>query len=653
MSKKTELNSRHYLFTVKVSACFFSLLLGFLILAPQASMQDETRSVASNTAVIVNSARIGNYRPTPEPPKSTVRGRVFYEDTGRVVKRASIMLLTKDSGRRELSGLTDGSGNFQIKDVPAGTYYAFVNAPGVVSPLAYADISKPRMEGFGDAAEGFQPIITNGVSDIDVQISARRGGAISGRVMYSDGDAAVGVKVEILRKVKDRFLPVIPNFSSVLALMGGGGGSFQTDDRGVYRFSGLPAGEYIVKVTENASHSETKVRSYSPFDDSMFGGGYSLLTMYYPDVFKTDKAQIINVTLGQEQPEIIVTIPDRDLYGIGGKVVAAKDKSPIKNAKIYLKKDVDNTFSIFDELSKRQQSGVTDEQGNWSFKEIPKGNYKLVVEPPDMPHYEDDGYMTNSNSGYMGNRAVSNSQNKPKFAKKIQEITIEDKSLLEIVVELGYGATVSGTVATENSQVMPSTVSITASKGDDQITSSTTIYNSFEKENQKPQKLDHDFKLEGVAEGKTDFRVSLNDDDFYVKSIMLNGTDLIANQLELKEGENLRNVQVLLAKGVGTIKGKVLDGEKSPAKKAEFLLVPIDAAKRKNPSFFRNATTNENGEFEMKAAPGEYAVVFLGESVYPKNSDERDKWLDEVVKNAVKVTVKTNETEKISLTAPK
>ena len=190
----------------------------------------------------------GNYRPTPEPPKSTIRGRVFYEDTGRAVKRTSIMLMGKGGGR-ELSGLTDNNGVFEIKDVVAGTYYAFVNAPGVVSPLAYADISKQK-EGMDEAVEGFPPIIVNGISDLDVQIPARRGGAISGRIMYADGDAAVGVKVEILRKVKEKFITVIPNFSSIISMMmGGGGGGFQTDDRGVYRFAGLPNGEYIVKVT--------------------------------------------------------------------------------------------------------------------------------------------------------------------------------------------------------------------------------------------------------------------------------------------------------------------------------------------------------------------------------------------------------------------
>jgi hypothetical protein len=75
--------------------------------------------------------------------------------------------------------------------------------------------------------------------------------------------------------------------------------------------------------------------------------------------------------------------------------------------------------------------------------------------------------------------------------------------------------------------------------------------------------------------------------------------------------------------------------------------------KRKNRSFYYWATSDENGEFEMKTAPGEYAIVFYGKEIVGKRGDELDRWIDEAIKEAIKVTVKANEIEKISLTAPK
>jgi hypothetical protein len=257
----------------------------------------------------------------------------------------------------------------------------------------------------------------------------------------------------------------------------------------------------------------------------------------------------------------------------------------------------------------------------------------------------------------MMNSPPRNSPPKPKLAKKVYEITVEDKDLSEMVVELGYGATVSGTVTTENNQEMPSGVKVAAHNESEEIDASTTVYNGSEmdtgRENSKPKKINHDFKLEGVAEGKTEFKILISDDNFYVKSAMFNGTDLLANPIELKEGEALRNVQIVIAKGTGTLKGIVLDDAKTPVKNVQFNLVPMNAAKRKNLSFYRAVKTGANGEFELKAAPAEYAIIFDSEEYSAKKGDEFERWLDEAVRNAVKVTIKANETKKISLTAPK
>ena len=657
MPKQLEYNSRHRPFLLKLSACFAGLLLGSFILAPQASMQDEPEVMVSNSNMSMN----GNYRPTPEPPKSTVRGRVFYEDTGRAVKRTSIMLMGRGSGGREATGLTDNNGSFEIKNVVAGTYYAFVNAPGVVSPLAYADLSKAKEDGFDGAVEGFPPIVVSGIGDLDVQIPARRGGAISGRIMYADGDPAIGVRVEILRKVKEKFVSVIPNFSSIFSMMmGGGSGGFQTDDRGVYRFAGLPDGEYIVKVTENVSHGDSKSRGYGGFEEALFGGS-SLLTMFYPDVLSTEKAQRVNVVAGQEQPEINIYLPDRDLYTVAGRVVNAKDKSPVGNVRIALKKIGENTASIFDEMGRRQQGSSSDEQGVWNFKELPKGTYTLLIEPPNS-QYDPDGGDYMGNSMPLNTNRTPNAPPKPKLAKKTQEITIENENLSEIVIELGYGATVSGTVKMENNQPMPSSVTIVANQEKSEISSSTTVYNYASNSsyagntavrNSAPPKPNHDFKIEGAAIGKTLFWATVNDDDYYVKSAMFNGADLLTNPIELKEGEILRNVQFIISKGVGTVQATVTDEDKQPAQKAQFSLVPVEAGKRKNPIFRRNATTSEKGEFQLKAAPNEYAIVFHSEEYETKKGEEFERWLDEAVKNAPKVTVKPNEIVKISLTVPK
>jgi hypothetical protein len=425
MSKEFAIDARHRLFLLKISACFFGLLIGSFVLIPKASMQDEVETVPSNVAVVVNnSTMIANYRPTPEPPKSTVRGRVFYADTGRPVKRVSLMFIPEDvSGgpSQSPSALTDNDGNFQMKAVLAGTYYAIVNAPGVYSPLAYFDFSISQSRGSSEkealrkAFEGFERIYVDGASETFVQIPARRGGAIGGRVIYDDGDAAIGMKVEIFRKVEDKFMSTIPNFST-LSSMRMGGGVFQTDDRGVYRFAGLPPGDYIVKVSENVSHTETvERRYYDPFEGSI--GGKSFLSIFYPDVSDTKSAQLISVEPGQEVSEINLTLPSRNLYKIEGKTVARKDKSPVKSRISIERKNQEDVFSILDQIGRSgQQSASTDDDGNWKFKELPKGTYTLTIEPvsEDRDYVSYERYSMNAN---VTNSAPRYSPPKPKFAK--------------------------------------------------------------------------------------------------------------------------------------------------------------------------------------------------------------------------------------------
>lgn len=603
---------------------------------------------AQNPTPIPPGSNDGN--PQPIPANSTVRGRVFYSDTGRAVKRASIMLIPEGAvgGPSEVLGLTDSGGYFEIKNVKAGTYYAMVNAPGVVSPLAFADFSKLRgggdREAFTDAFQSFDKIVVNGINDTDVQVSARRGGAISGRITYDDGDPAIGVKVEVMRKVDDKYLSVIPNILSMFSFFTGSGG-FQTDDRGVYRFSGLPPGEYIVRATENTTHSDSDNSDSRRFE-SLIMGGNSFLSVFYPDKFDVASAQTIMVDYGTEATNIDLIIPSRNLFRVSGTIVSRKDKSPVKARVSIQRAENDNTFSLFNEIGKRMQGAQTDEQGSFSFKELPKGKYKLVIEPiTNEPEYD---YDVSANGNVTAVRK-KDTPTKPKFAKKLEEITIDDKDLSQISVELGFGATVSGSVSVENlPNEMPRGVTVSATSENEELNVSSYVGNYYDEDTPKDRKPNRDFKLESVSDGKTKFVVKVADEDYYVKSMTFGATDLLAEDYTIKEGENLANVKIVLGKGVGTIKGKVINEDKEPVKSAQIMFVPTDA-KRKNSSFYRTARTDEKGEFEVKAAPMEYAVIIYTDDISSKKGEEFYKWLDEVMKDAQTVKIEAGSTEKITL----
>nr|MBA2621092.1 carboxypeptidase regulatory-like domain-containing protein [Acidobacteriota bacterium] len=623
--------------------------------------------------------RARNAQQNQPPANTTVRGRVFYADTGRAVRRAVVMLLPAEKGGggggREFSGITNASGEFEIKRVRAGSYFPLVNAPGIVTPVAFLTERQnggSEAEMFAEIGRVFPPIVVNGINDADVSVPATRGGAIGGRVTYADGDPAIGVSVEVMRKREGKFTTVLANFSALGSMMFGGGdiGGSKTDDRGVYRFSGLPPGEYIVKVTEPAEHKASDASgSGSSMDGfaAMFGGQpASLLTTFYPDAANAKEAKTLNVELGQEQGEVNITILERGLFNVGGTVLNKIGKAPVKNAQVTLKKTDDQTSSPFEEIERRRQTVSTDALGRWQFKEIPKGNYTVVVEPREI--YEDGDVavvMTNmSTSMPMNTSVVVNTSTasaalppKPKLAKKFQEITIDNQDLANVVVELSTGATVSGTIAVEGGKPMPNFVSVLAHNEREEKLAMVQVDNTLNNYRRteggaasmgKTENENHDFKLEGVPEGKVFIRFLMNDDSFYVKSARAGDTDLLASPLDLKESESLKNVQVTLANDTGILVGKVSGAQDEPRAARRILIVPTDVNKRRARNLHVYSASDEKGEFTQKLAPGEYFVI-LFEPQTGGGSGAFDKWLDEAVNDAAKVTIDANKTQRISL----
>lgn len=655
MSKNFQSDSRQHLFPIKVLACFFGLLLGLIILTPSASMQSDSATVSSNANMRVN----GNYRPAPEPPKSTIRGRVIYADTGSPVRRAGLMLLpTKGAGGggRENAGLTNELGEFELKNIPEGRYFVSVNIPGVVTP--FSSLSNFERVGsmqnspeLADMMRDFQEVVVNGITDVDVTIAARRGAAITGRIAYADGESAIGVRVEILRKKDGRYSAVIPNVSDVFgAIFGGAAGGLKTDDRGVFRIAGLPAGEYIVRVVENVLHGD---KGNGRDDEMMALTGFnptSMVNTYYPNTGDVKKAEIIKIELGQEHPEVNITIPNRTLHTISGIIVNKATRQPIKGARVSLKSD-DDVNSMFGSLPEFGSRNQTDEQGRWNYKQLPPGKYTVTVQPPyDYESPEERGQS----------KAKS-----PKFARLEKEIVIEEKDLSELVFELGYGAIISGTISFDNQQTLPSSISITAAEENKKFAESVNLFTQYSNDGKPiPAKI-QDFKIEGVPNGKVFLRVSNRSygeetkEEFYVKTINFNGKEISNAALEAKEGEELKGVQIVLSKDVGKLKGRVTKTDKTPVSGAKIFLIATDKSKWNSPNAELFTSTSSDGEFEISGAPGEYYVVFQKDEEAQNAEDEtktlmekRRAYYEKETANAQKATIKAKETETLTLIFP-
>ncbi|MBC7797052.1 MAG: carboxypeptidase regulatory-like domain-containing protein, partial [Pyrinomonadaceae bacterium] len=392
-----------------------TIFVGWFALFAISGFAQRTKTVTVNS----------NFNITNSTPESTsvVRGRAVYEDTGRAVRRTAISLLSIKGGGTK-SAITDDNGAFEIKKVPAGEYMISVSAPGVISPLAYASFDKDvetsegRESGLAEMTRFADKVSVDGISDADIFVRAKHGAAINGRVYYADGDPAIGVKIEILRKKDDKFSTVVTGFGAFAGPLGGGGSlGDKTDDRGMYRISGLPPGEYVVRVSESVNH---KVN-----DDGNRTGDFlllgfssgSFLKTYHPDVLDVKEAKVLTLELGQEAGETNITLPVRSFYKITGRVIARGTKQPVKEAQMSITRD-DDTSSFDNIIQKELQRVTTDEMGNWSYKELPAGKYIINVKPKETYDYDYGGTMSNANAA-----ARKPKQPKPpKFASKQIEL---------------------------------------------------------------------------------------------------------------------------------------------------------------------------------------------------------------------------------------
>ena len=158
-----------------------------------------------------------------------VSGRVLDAPVdGKPVRRAVVTVLGNalPAGR---SAITDEEGRFAFADLPAGAYTVHAARPAFLKNAYGA--SRPGRPGTPVA-------LAAGEQATDLIVLLPHGSAIEGVLRDTAGDPAPGMRVEairILRQTQGERAERV--------------GVAFTDDRGIYRVYGLPAGEYVLAVT--------------------------------------------------------------------------------------------------------------------------------------------------------------------------------------------------------------------------------------------------------------------------------------------------------------------------------------------------------------------------------------------------------------------
>jgi len=537
--------------------------------------------------------------PTPEKPKSVVRGRVLYDDTNDPVRRSGVMLVQLTHDSASLSAATDREGKFEIYEVPPGVYFVLVDSPGIISPVSFlrASENSRQPESFDIKAmhEYCTEVAVDGTHNLNITVRARRGGVISGKVSYSDSAPAVNAVLSLFKqngKERIRMVNTI-NISGVFSL--------QTDDRGRYRISGLPPGNYFVAAAEKNTSPTRVRRGYDPLS-AMFSDALS--ASYWGNTGKLSDALAIEIGAGSEINDIDIVLSDSTPHAISGTVVAKSDGHPLSGAAIAIKNKEQTDW-----LSRDPQTVTSDSDGKWSFDGIPDGAYSIRVEPSSEPDQlvAMDEDVADQKSAPKKNRLLP---------KQIDAL-VAGADVGGLAIELTEGASVSGTVQIPPSQsqnvytlihyAYESGAPVSVGRMGLRLNSGSSVASNGK------------FTIEPLESGKIYLSAEVNgyaraDESvkYYVKSITLNGSDLMKTPLTLEAGQRITNVTIVLAADAAQARIQLLDGTGKPIPAKALAVFPIDQSKWSFDSQRTIGVTDADGIVPFSGAPGDYLVIVAG-----------------------------------------
>lgn len=481
----------------------------------------------------------------------TIAGRVVTED-GQPVESASVRCTTGENIGASRVTNTDSEGNFLFTGLGPSAYRLSAYAPGLVSSSQAGGEELPVR--IGDT-----PVLR-----------LVRGGVVTGRVTNSAGEPVVAVQVAaiITRNSEGNPVPFTRQMSSR-----------STDDRGIYRLYGLPAGSYLIV----ANPSSGRAFQSSAYDQHV--------PTYFPSSNR-DGASEISVQAGAEVTGIDIRYRDIRGHSISGAVDGPRSSgAPELNTFIEL---LAGGGIIASGISNPREPG-----GAWSFtiNGVPDGEYELLA---------------------RGNVGLEES-----LLSAPRRVVVRGADVSGVQLSLLPLASITGRVMLESAALQENCAKGRESALNEILIRAHNIGKSADPvmdampmvfRNSDTVRPDGQFNVRNLRAGPHFLTLDLPGGDWYVKSVAMLGAvrsriDLGKSGLTLKTGEKSASVTVTLAEGAAMFEGKMA-GERFRLGRWRAHLVPAEAVEADNTLRYYETDVGADGEFTLtNIAPGKYWVV--------------------------------------------
>lgn len=539
---------------------------------------------------------------------AVIRGRVVSADSGTPIRRAQVRAQSGELRANRLVS-TDAQGRFEFKDLPAGRWNLTASKAGYMT-LRY---------GQKRSFEAGSPIE---VADAQVMeradFSLPRGAAITGRVFDEYGDPVANARVQVLRyqtvQGQRRLTPA--------------GTGDQTDDTGSYRLYGLAPGDYYISATLRGGNG--------PFLDDNNGDSTSYAATYYPGTGSVTEAQRVTLGVGQEQPNVNFALQPVRTVKITGTALSSTGTA-LSNGMVTLMPaegaggpgggPVMFTFG---------GNGRVRPDGSFTIANVAPGNYTLMaVAGPG-----------GGRGGGFALRIGGPGGAADEIEMATMPLTVGNEDVTGLTVVASRGASLSGTVlAAEGSVAKLSTnqIQIVAQSANGQFLPGPL--------GNRPSRVEADgtFVLTGLT-GQKFIRVNGLPQEWTLKAVMLNGTDVTDSALEFRGTNENSGLQIIVTDKVSDLNGKVTTAKGEITRDYTVVIFPDDPAKWVFPSrYVKTGRADQQGQFRIRALPPEDRYLAVAVDYLEDGEGTDPQFLEQVKDRATRFTIGEGESKSLDL----
>jgi hypothetical protein len=491
------------------------------------------------------SAAQSQTKPIKKTLTGTVSGRITIKGKGApgVVVGLRTGEFTSQPGPL-FKATTDQDGKYRIIDVPAGNYQVGPIAPAFV----ISDVPTYGLRGRG-------LVITEGEAIDGIDFALLRGGVITGKVTDAEGRALIDEPINLFR------VDPISQRGSAFSFAPTG---FQTDDRGIYRIFGVPAGLYKVGQSEDS------------FFRSIEEGLPSYKQTFHPDVTDLAKATVIELAEGAEATNIDITVGrPMQSFAARGRVVDGDTGQPVASVRFGLEMIIDEQHSFI------PATVASNSLGEFRIENLTPGKYSVVILPQQESALRAD--------------AVA--------------FEVTDQDVTGLLVRTSKGASLAGTVVLEGTDDKTAVTKLGQLRVQAYVRSEGPNSGFGQS---APIDADGSFRVGGLGSGIANLSLGAQDRSllkgFVISRIERDGI-VQARTLEIRSGEQITGVRVVVTYGTAIIRGvvKFENGSlPSGAQVAVRLMKPGETSSEMN---MRPSQVDSRGHFVIEGvAAGSYEL---------------------------------------------